>query len=607
MILLRVGLFFISVIFCGSICYTQTLNNLKLSDSLNSLLNQAVYYAEVESNDELSFKKMLEAERLSRDYPNLKKSFLKAMTNLVRGRALYNLGDLDKSDAYADKGLQNAEACDSKILQSFFYALKGNISITRKAYEKAKEFHLKAIQVIQNETVEYDKRFTAVSLDVHKIDVYYSLADLEYRPFLNWRFELNELEKDLLNKTLNRAKKYATKTIEYINRTGTRFSRKKYMYVIIGQSFIEEKNLEKAKIYLDSLKQIVKHKDYLNQFRLNYTYGNYYQKYGDFNEASLHYKKAYQFSRKYSDYNFSKFDNRLNNEIEYLTEGLEGELLKTEIDLKKTERFKNIIFLTLIGLTILSLFVFSILQMKLLKMKSKSNRILIKKNEELNNMIEGKLKLENKINNIQDVIARDLHDNFGNRIAGINSASNILKDLKKDKKYSSQEFEDFLDHLNNGVMHLNADIKDLLWANNSKNNLFSEVIMRLELFVNEFKKTVDCTIKFEKNIGEDYILPRFWNRQILLIFKEAINNACKHTKCKSIVINIEAKNNKIEIRAKNQGFGFDVSKVKRKSGLNNMVKRAESIGCKLIINSSLGNGTEISFTGIIDDYSKSTI
>ena len=81
------------------------------------------------------------------------------------------------------------------------------------------------------------------------------------------------------------------------------------------------------------------------------------------------------------------------------------------------------------------------------------------------------------------------------------------------------------------------------------------------------------------------------------MFKEAINNAIKHSGCKKLILEASYKNDIIEIVLKDDGTGFEINKVKFGNGIKNMENRANKIKGKLNCKSEVGEGTIVSFSG----------
>ncbi|BAY76046.1 multi-sensor signal transduction histidine kinase [Nostoc linckia NIES-25] len=96
-------------------------------------------------------------------------------------------------------------------------------------------------------------------------------------------------------------------------------------------------------------------------------------------------------------------------------------------------------------------------------------------------------------------------------------------------------------------------------------------------------------------IGEIYPLAPDVENNLLRIGQEALTNAFKYAKAKEIQIELTYQERQCSLRIKDDGQGFDMGSVSiiNSFGFLVMSERAERIGAKLTIQSSLGQGTEV--------------
>ncbi|MDZ8053981.1 MAG: PAS domain S-box protein [Aulosira sp. ZfuVER01] len=97
-------------------------------------------------------------------------------------------------------------------------------------------------------------------------------------------------------------------------------------------------------------------------------------------------------------------------------------------------------------------------------------------------------------------------------------------------------------------------------------------------------------------LGEIYPLPPDVENNLLRIAQEALTNAFKYAKAKEIHIKLAYQESQCSLRIQDDGQGFDMSSLSivNSFGLLVMSERAERIGAKLKIQSSPGQGTEVS-------------
>ena len=218
------------------------------------------------------------------------------------------------------------------------------------------------------------------------------------------------------------------------------------------------------------------------------------------------------------------------------------------------------------------------------------------RNERLENLLNANEKLQFQLNEMRHNIAQDFHDELGNKLAGISVLSDkLLNDnsLKNNSNYP------VIERIFNDSQDLFQGIRDFIWAIDSKHGSLEELIFALTDFgENLFEYS---SIKFiVDNKVEDaaFLLPNFWNRQLLLLFKEAMTNAYKHSQATQLNLIFSVEYNFLIIECKDNGIGLNLEKITRKNGLLNLQKRANRLKSELFITTDLG--TSIIFKGKIE-------
>jgi signal transduction histidine kinase len=92
----------------------------------------------------------------------------------------------------------------------------------------------------------------------------------------------------------------------------------------------------------------------------------------------------------------------------------------------------------------------------------------------------------------------------------------------------------------------------------------------------------------------DINLPVENRRNIYLFCKEAINNAVKYSNGTLLNLTVKEADDKLEFSVSDNGKGFDAVMVRRGNGLENMQKRADEIGAKLVVQSKENGGVSVS-------------
>jgi signal transduction histidine kinase len=84
-----------------------------------------------------------------------------------------------------------------------------------------------------------------------------------------------------------------------------------------------------------------------------------------------------------------------------------------------------------------------------------------------------------------------------------------------------------------------------------------------------------------------------YRRNLLLIYREILNNTAKHAQAKNVAISIATNGDHLTLQIEDDGVGFDVEAVRAKGGhgLFTQQHRAEKINGTIDIQSAAGKGT----------------
>jgi two-component sensor histidine kinase len=212
-----------------------------------------------------------------------------------------------------------------------------------------------------------------------------------------------------------------------------------------------------------------------------------------------------------------------------------------------------------------------------------------------------RIKNQLAIEKIKTKIASDLHDNVG---AGLTEIS-ILSELAVQKSSKSDISRAELSKISDTSRQLVDNMSDIVWVVNPEKDSLYDLIIKLKDSYNEFFSSVGISLKV-KNVekSSDIKLPMEYKQNLLLIFKEAINNSIKHSKCKKMNLEAYVQNDNINIFIKDDGIGFNSEKIQHGNGMKNMLNRAKKIGGEISWNSSPESGTILHFKGRLSKINK---
>jgi len=180
----------------------------------------------------------------------------------------------------------------------------------------------------------------------------------------------------------------------------------------------------------------------------------------------------------------------------------------------------------------------------------------------------------------------------------------ILSEVAVHKSNDENEIKE-LRGISDIARQLVDTMSDIVFVVNPERDSLYDLIIKLKDSYNEFLQSVGISFKV-KNIDKtnDIKLPMDYKQNLLLIFKEGINNAIKHSRCKKIVLEANIRGDVIEMILSDNGIGFDELNAGAGNGIRNMETRANKINGRMKLRSSVEKGTVIRFIGRISRFNK---
>ena len=206
--------------------------------------------------------------------------------------------------------------------------------------------------------------------------------------------------------------------------------------------------------------------------------------------------------------------------------------------------------------------------------------------------LKRKLEQQQAMQRIRNDIARDLHDEIGSTLTSINILSSFSqKNLERDKAKAVASLQQITEQ-SQGIQQAMSDI---VWAIKPDNDKLQNMVAHMRDFVSHTLEPKDIAIDFE--VDKTLLpqtLPMEQRRDFFLVFKEAVNNAAKYSKAGKVIIRLDrTRNGLLQLLVKDDGKGFDTSQVTSSNGLKNMRERATSLKGNLLIDTAIGQGTNV--------------
>ena len=81
-------------------------------------------------------------------------------------------------------------------------------------------------------------------------------------------------------------------------------------------------------------------------------------------------------------------------------------------------------------------------------------------------------------------------------------------------------------------------------------------------------------------------------RDLLLVFKEIVNNAVRHSRCSSVAIDLVLHHSRLVLRIADNGVGFDTAAHHEGQGMTSLKRRAAALKASIDVRSG-GTGTTV--------------
>ncbi len=188
-------------------------------------------------------------------------------------------------------------------------------------------------------------------------------------------------------------------------------------------------------------------------------------------------------------------------------------------------------------------------------------------------------------------VARDLHDDMGSTLSTINILSSMAKTrMAEDPKKTSE----YISRISDNSQRMMEAMDDIVWAIRPDNDNMQKITARMREFATGILEAKDIELDFtvDEKVN-DVKLNMEDRRDFFLIFKEAVNNVAKYSRCSKCIIRISFVQKRLLLTVADNGIGFEVGEVDSGNGLSNMQKRAEALRGRASVQSAPGNGTNV--------------
>lgn len=176
---------------------------------------------------------------------------------------------------------------------------------------------------------------------------------------------------------------------------------------------------------------------------------------------------------------------------------------------------------------------------------------------------------------IRTRIATDLHDDIGASLSQIA----LLSELAGQRAHFDGKVTVPLRQIGGISRELVDSMSDIVWSVDPRKDSLVDLAQRMRTFAADVLSARNIELNFHAPPAEhDLKLEARERRQVLLIFKEAVNNVARHANCTEAAIQLTVSRDWLTLTVHDNGSGFDPRRVASGHGLVSMRARAENLG-----------------------------
>jgi len=207
-------------------------------------------------------------------------------------------------------------------------------------------------------------------------------------------------------------------------------------------------------------------------------------------------------------------------------------------------------------------------------------------------LLRQRIMREKAVAQLRDQIARDLHDDIGSNLGGIT----LLSEMGNAHSSDPQAREDFR-VIKEAADEASASMRDIVWLIGRKSTGLRDQVSKMRQSAQLMLGDREFTITVEPENFRDRRLSLLFRRHALFAYKEALNNIRKHSGAAKVEVGIRLDPTHLTFSIRDDGGGFDPHIAEKAGhGLANLRRRAERLGGSVRIESSPGEGSEVTFS-----------
>jgi signal transduction histidine kinase len=189
-------------------------------------------------------------------------------------------------------------------------------------------------------------------------------------------------------------------------------------------------------------------------------------------------------------------------------------------------------------------------------------------------------------------IARDLHDDVGQRLALLAVELNRMRDFIPD---SAADLLRHVDDLEKQASEMSTDVHTLSHELHSRNLEYLGIVSAVRSFCKEYGDKYKADVNFAHE-GVPENVPKEISVCLFRVLQESLQNALKHSEVRHFDVRLEGSSEEIHLTVRDSGIGFDPESTTNTRGLGliSMRERVNIVKGTFVITSRPQCGTEVS-------------
>ena len=188
-------------------------------------------------------------------------------------------------------------------------------------------------------------------------------------------------------------------------------------------------------------------------------------------------------------------------------------------------------------------------------------------------------------------IARDIHDDVGNRLNRITLLSELALRNGTDPAHMSSQVRE----ISSSVRDVIGALDEVVWAVSPRHDTLPHLVSRLGQFAAEYLRAAGVRSELALPAQPpDWPLSAEARHNVLCAVKEALTNAVRHGRPQAVKLSVEVAADAFTVAVEDDGAGFLAAPTDPGAdGLRNMAQRMAEIGGRMDVESAPGRGTRI--------------